>query len=449
MPGDSETSQWRYLRLAAYLASLAAMILLVAFASKPLFYDEPWYLNTVGYLNEFGFSHEFFAKYPGYAGPLITFVHSALEPITHLHAPGVRLVSVGGLIVCLLALAWAAKSIGAKAPWLAGLSLLAIPMVWGSSTLAMTETPAIALGCLGVAAYLASLKASTRWSGWGLALAGGILFSLGITGRQTFLAAIPALALVGLSKEWRAHAAFFVVGSLMVAGPLFLEWGGLSSQFNQARVAANQTRTFNLAYGFLSFGYGAIAALILSPRLFSSLSRKWLILAFAGGIFINLVAFRMHFLPALGIAQSILPDAMLGPMTLLGGSIFFGIGSAFAGTLLHHMWVNQRDSIQLALLAAAGILFFTPVCIAHTFGGRYVFVALPFLLLACLRYQTGNEKWRFARHSIGIAAGIAVGVTQLYIVPIKLWDTAWAPELHLYFPHLLDAHPELLEMIKQ
>src|SRR5262249_15850921 len=111
----------------------------------PLAFDEPWFMATIPLLKQWGFSVEFLRRFPGAPGPLYTVVQFALEPITHLRPPGIRLVNLsflGTLILeiwGLLRMTGLSKDAGAQA-----LAIMGIPILWTMSGLAMTEVPAMA-----------------------------------------------------------------------------------------------------------------------------------------------------------------------------------------------------------------------------------------------------------------------------------------------------------------
>jgi hypothetical protein len=110
-------------------------------------------------------------------------------------------------------------------------------MIWATTTIALTEIPAMFFASLAVIAtertiHLASSKevAGNRLQICLLGFAAGTCLGLAILGRQSYLVAIPLMFMPFLNRKNISSWAFvtlpILIAFCIVAGPLFWIWGG-------------------------------------------------------------------------------------------------------------------------------------------------------------------------------------------------------------------------------
>lgn len=440
--GGGRGEEW-WLALAGLLLWIV-LAGLAAFSSKAPFFDEPWYLNHVGYIHEFGLGRRFLAEYPGYAGPLFPLLHWVLEPITGLRVPWVRLVNVALLGVTILLVGRTVRISGAGGTGSWGVMLLAAPMAWTVGGLALTEVPALVLVQSGILLLWVSWKRSGTIDGGVavplvLALAGGVLVSLGIIGRQTYLALLAAPAAVGVFfREHRIPTIAFIVGALVVPALVFGVWGGPEPPF--CRALYEERAPLSLHHALLSFGYGSIVMLLISPRWFIGVPVRWVVAVFAAALAANVFLLHREWVPMRGVLSSLLPESLVGMIGVGTVAGLYTVAVVFGATLVHRGFDARKVNPELLFATvAAFLLLLTPIRITHVFGSRYIVPAIPFLILAAAPGLVPS-RWAIVRLVLGASLGIASLSGQLYRP--SGGDPTWSPRLKVHYPHLMEGFRE-------
>ena len=120
------------------LLSFFAMIGLVAKSPDKFLYDEPYFAVLALLLRQDGFTPKFLNALNAAPGPLCAVVQTIFEPVTHLRPVGMRFVNVFLLVLLVLVLTSWLKSEGEHF-WIAGLSVLVVPMTWVVSGMALSR----------------------------------------------------------------------------------------------------------------------------------------------------------------------------------------------------------------------------------------------------------------------------------------------------------------------
>ena len=249
------------------LVTVVGTIILVAsvlITNKPPTYDELNILREVNHLKEKGLSLDFLNNYGLGHGPLPVFLQYMLEPLTSLKPPGIRLVNLGFLFALAITQFFILRRLGSNSVVSSSLSIVAAPMIWVMSGMALSEMPAMALAALALLLLLVSVEDVKDKTSMVCAIVGGLALGVSIVGRQPFLTillALPVLAPGG--RKSSANLILFCLAALVLPTILFSVWGGLTSPGAVSNVVG-----ISFYHGALSLGYGAILILIWAPRYF-------------------------------------------------------------------------------------------------------------------------------------------------------------------------------------
>jgi len=138
------------------------LVLITVFHQQPPLYDEPLFIPNVYLFEQYGLTKEFLLKINEQApGPLYQFIHYPLRGITHLQTPGIRLVNtalLGLMILLLTAIITQLSKVEKKQAFLLALNMMAIPMVWNVSGMALTEIPPMFFATLSIFLLLHALR---------------------------------------------------------------------------------------------------------------------------------------------------------------------------------------------------------------------------------------------------------------------------------------------------
>ena len=115
---------------------------------QPPLFDEVYFVKNFELFEKHGLSKEFLVKMDNQApGPLYELVHFAFKPLTGLTTPGIRLVNVFllGLTILLLArIIGIYRNISFAQSLPFAVALMAVPMVWQVTGLALTTNVPLA-----------------------------------------------------------------------------------------------------------------------------------------------------------------------------------------------------------------------------------------------------------------------------------------------------------------
>ena len=401
------------------VVALSAIVLccLVALSPAAPVYDEGWYLATLPLLQRHGLSFAFLTSIPGPAGPTYTFVYAVVEKLFGLNLPWARFTGVGLLTASslLVASALAARQLQRAmlpaSPLLLGAILIALPLVGVSAGMALTEMPAFFFVCLFLCILFWSYPSRTfsiYGSLFGAGVA-GLALGIAILGRQNYLVIPLCLILLvrrGDGSWFRSDLAFMSVvflTALLVVAPVLIAWGGFVPP-----QTASVSYGYSIRNGLFGAGYAGVIVLILAPQIYRPLSERWYILAaMAFGSIVFILLQNAEHLPAHAMLFRLGP-----PWTSVAGAVFAillaGLGLATIAALIHHLVANF-DSVMVRFSTSVALLgLLTNAKVTHQFSSRYVFVFIPFLILALANNVCPN--WQFP---LRLAIGGLIGAMSL------------------------------------
>jgi hypothetical protein len=412
---------WRGLLLASWAVAATTLLIMVALvAASPLrpVYDEGWFLDTVRLLARDGVSLQFLHEFPGAAGPTFTLVFAAVDSLFGLSFPWLRLVNIA-LLVATAALVWRCLALTrqgdaqapAQGPALTGAMLVVLPTAGVSAGMALTEMPAAFFAILAIA-LLAEALAGRGISAMACAALGGITLAAAILGRQNYLILLPCVVLAmrrrgrtpNRDDVWRVG--LMAVITIALVTPVFVVWGGLVPQ--RTAWSAGGLAPDNVVRGA---GYAGLILLLLAPRICAPLLRKpWLIT-------LALAAIPLAFWPGDGfVPMRGTLAAMFGvrSLTLIAWAAAYLLSfAALAFTIgfARHLW-RHRDHWMTRMSGAFVLLgLLSNAKITHQFSSRYVFIVLPFMIIAA---APAIRLTRWTPLQMTSAAGISLAALASY-----------------------------------
>ena len=379
---------------------------LIAVSPARLIYDEVYYMQAAHILAASGsFDVLMHTRSDIAAGPLYPYLHVLASPLTGFAAPVIRYVNFACLLITLAALAWTLRLMGQSTPWLRAAMLLAVPMIWPTSGMALTELPALALVSLAVALAghgIVTRSGPVRLSVFALS---GLLAGIAVTGRQTYLPGLAGYALLALGERRLtvpALAALALAGTALA--PMLIAWHGLTppwqTQISQGLVPE---------HGVLAFVYLAAATALIAPGFFRSVyaqpNLRWVMLAAV--ILAVLVCIGTGFRIAVAKqAVDMLPQLLQVPVQIGATVVMVALAVALLIAGLANLIEQRRDRIFVLLIVLALALDGTAIAVSHQFSSRYVLAAFPFVLLALQRWWQ-CDGWAVFRLGLGAAMGLA------------------------------------------
>ena len=405
-------------RISWILIGLANFGLLVLLARSPAhsIYDETWFIGTLDIAKQDGvFTRNFLLDYPGTPGPMYTVLLYGLQHFIPFSYPALRLLNVfflsadAGLIWLLLRIAPSEMAGGQVTPALVAAFFTVLPTVATSGGMTLTEMPSIffallfLLGVLLAAEHEKDVIVAAL-----LALLSGLAVAISILGRQNLLLLVFCLPLLIRFRNGMPDLkdtltlGFAGAVALALVGPIFLLWGG----FIPPKLAVNG-QGFTPWYGILSLGYAGLIAALLAPGIYCDLRPR----AFAGIAAVGLVVtflFGSPTVPARSVLSRFAGDSALAIMGY-GFSFFCAlVATAFLAAIGKYLWGNRTDRMTLYCGCAAVVGLLSNAKVTVQFSSRYVFVFLPFLVLALA------PKVRASCHlPLRIALGAGIGLLSL------------------------------------
>ena len=385
--------------------------ILIWLGTNPLTYDEPWYLSSVHLIRQYGLSSEFLRNLPGPAGPLYPVIHYLLEPITKLEPPAVRWINPLLTLITLYSLFWILRAQKTEHAGIKACSLLAIPMVWTSSGLALTEIPALCAYTIHLCfLFMALSYRSYHRILW--ALLSGLMLGLSILGRQPLLLVLFCFIIWGYSsKAARIVLITTSISALLIFLPVFFIWRGLVPP--QTSTVA---RGFSFNHLWIGLSYSAILFIIICPR--------WLILKRSIWIPILLASVLLNFLLD---GESILPMTRLSSplfspeLRSFFGKVFIGVfrgvGLVFFLSCLSNAYHNRRNPIPLFFLTVLLSQILSMAAVAHQASSRYLLTAAPSFVLLASSYR--RDKFILYRFTLGACLGALLLIAHLGFHPLK------------------------------
>ena len=393
--------------LGSLLCLLAGFI---ALSPEVPIYDETLYLESAWFLHRhFDFSALMATRLDVAAGPFYAYLHHFAGPLTGLRPPAIRYVNLSALIIAILATAATIRRIGYDQPLARAAMLLAVPMIWPTSGLALTELPALALVSIAVLAVVIAIGDSTARQ-WPLLLLAGLSAGLAITARQTYLPALAGLLLIGVCRRQLlgpALAAIFV--AVAVASPMIMAWHGLAPPWQQS------TTGFSAVHGIMAFIYLATVTLLIAPGFFVSAMEDHRVRVAAG---MAIAAASVAILGTgirLDIAGRVfmrLPLPLQLPAQMAVSAAMGCVAAAMVVATAIHLWRRRADRPFLLLGLLTVVMTGTAAGILWQFSSRYVLAAFPFALLLLQPWLTIN-RWAVARMIGGAILGM-LSLTTYY-----------------------------------
>jgi hypothetical protein len=389
---------------AVLLVAFLALVTLVAMSPNRLLYDEAYFADYVSRLHQYGFSPRFLNSLNAAPGPLCAVVQVIFEPLTHLRPVAMRFVNVFLLATLILVLVtWLKREVNEY--WVAGCSVLVVPMTWIVAGMALSEMSAIVFVALSLYLQFRGLDAlgkSHSAPAW--FLVAGICLGIAVWGRQPFLllAGIPVLIAL-MERRLRLSAAIFVGAASALAIPLFVIWRGLLPPSQHSAQEG-----FSVLHGLTSFGYAGICFILLGAR------SRWLppkvVLGLVGLTFIaNGFLGALALYPARSIVDRFLAKSMVPLYGNLSGSLFLSCGVVFPVVLIRIIWDIRRDLRRLTLNAGLLCVTASPMFDVHQYSSRYTAMSLPYLILAAQPWR----RWRLET-VMTAALGCGLGFLSLY-----------------------------------
>lgn len=420
--GQNAQARWPLVAGAALLALLGGLI---ALSPRVLIYDERYYMEASWFLiDRFDFFAMMSTPLDVAAGPFYAYLHYFLAPLTELRPPAIRFVNWACLAGVIVANAAIIRRLGHDHGVARAAMVLAVPMIWSTSGLALTELPALLLVSLAVLATVAAVTA-TPARAWLLLAVAGVCAGLALLARQTYLPALIGFLLVGIGNRRLLAPALLASGlALVVFSPLVIAWGGLTPPW-QIPLGG-----ISIAHGVMAFVYLATATLLIAPDYFlTALANRRFRLAGLAAIGLTMLLLGVTGL-RLDIASQViarLPIGLQEPGRLAATLVMSAIASGMAVATLFHLWQERGNSRLLALGLLTMMMTGTAAGIVFQFSSRYVLGAFPFALLMLQPWVAAN-RWAALRLAIGALLGCA-SLTAYYrnATPFNAKDYIFAP----------------------
>jgi hypothetical protein len=370
------------------LGGLVTQIVIIIIFSRFPLYDEPYYLHNVALLHEYGLSIAYLMHHEGSAGPLYSVLHYLLEPITHLRTPYIRLVNISLMIGTIYFLGRTLKLLHFSGSY--ALCVLAIPMTYIISGLALTEIPAMFFFSAGI--YLI-IKISSNHTPYSAAiiysLAGGIFMSFAILGRQPYLLTLAALPILFWNKKNYLRSGFLliltIVASLGLPCYIFYLWNGLVAppDSNVYEGLAMEGVLYRPEFFLLCLAYFSIIFIIIAPGLFvlpNRRERRLLLLLFIFLLAVNYHFEVIRFLPIRAVIIKIIPAKYIQTTEVLCGTGLVLLGMYFITTLLRQLHKKAYPKELVFYSFASLLIAISCMKITWGFSSRYAAQAIPMLI---------------------------------------------------------------------
>ena len=392
------------------------LVLLTIYHKQPPLYDEPLFIPNVYLFEKYGLSKEFLLNINQQApGPLYQFIHYPLRCITHLQTPGIRLVNtalLGLMILLLTAMITRIHTANRKQAFILALTVMAVPMVWTVSGMALTEIPPMFFATLSILLLWFALQRqeSALPVSLFMALLAGFALGMAILGRSPFLIMVPAAGAL-LINNFRSTGRWLLLiiycgVALAMCLPVFYIWKGLTPP-QQAFTAAGG---LDMEHGMLAFAYGALITFLLAPGWFYFSKR--VILYMLGGyvvlLLLNITLIRWEYGPLSVAMEKILPAALMRLYPFIMAPALAAVAIYFVICSALRAWERRTEPFFLFLLAAAMLMLATSFKVTHLFSSRYVAQAAPFFVLLLLRY----DQFTYSK-VLRTVTGMVIGLLSL------------------------------------
>ena len=390
----AKENYFTYIGIAGYLT----ILFITLWHRQPPLFDEVVFIPNVYLLERLGLTREFLYNIDNQApGPLYQFIHYPLKPLTHLTTPGIRLVNVVllGLLVLLLSkiLMKLSKFSFSKSLSIA-VGIIAVPMVWQVSGLALSEMPTMFFSILSILVLIYSIQSEEKsLVGSSLmAILAGAFLGLSILGRAPFVMIVPATGSLLLGQQrnmnrWRIII-LYAATALSISLPVFFIWKGLVPP-RQAFVGAGG---ISLWHGTLAFAYGALLTIIIAPGWFILNKR---ILTLLGALYlvilvVNKLWWGFTYYPLSEALKKIFPPGFMDLYPYIISPFLFVLGFYFLACSVYRAWEKRQDVFFVFILLCGLLILASTAKVTHLFSTRYVAQAAPFFVLVLATYDKFN-----------------------------------------------------------
>ncbi len=403
------------------LVGLVTQIVIIIIFNRFPVYDERYYLYNVSLLHEYGLSKTYLLHHTGSAGPLYSVLHYLLEPITQLRMPYIRFVNISLLLGTIYFLGLTLKLLHFSGSY--ALCVLAIPMTYTISGLALTEIPAIFFFSAGL--YLI-IKISSNHTPYPTAiihsLTGGIFVSFAILGRQPYLLTLAALPILFWNKKNYIRSGLLllltIVASLALPCYIFYLWNGLvaPADSNVYENLARKGVSYRPEFFLLCLAYFSIIFIIIAPGLFvlpGKREKQFLLLMYIFLLAVNYQFNVIKFLPISGVIIKIIPAEYIQIAEVLCGTGVILLAIYFISALFWQL--HKKVYPKELLFYSFAMLLIAISCLKITWGfsSRYAAQALPMLIPVGAYFFKRNNSSVYR-----IIAGVVLGLMSFatYII---------------------------------
>ncbi len=402
----------RKLLLLLGIGGYAFLLLITLLHHQPPLFDEPLFVRNLFLMEKEGLSSRFLLEMNDQApGPLYQMIHYPLYFITQWKMPGLRMVNMtllAGITFMLIRIIVQHYKINPSTAFLYALNIMAVPMIWQVSGMALTEIPPIFFSLLAIYWLLLSIRPmqsvtiSILYS-----LLAGAAMGLAVLGRSPFIVMIPASGIL-LLHHWRDSRRWtlvilFAVTALAICAPVLYIWKGLMPP-KQALVAAGG---FSLWHGILAFAYGAMMTIIIAPSWFIYNRRIILGLLITYVVFAVLNIFVLHYsyAPLSEALEKVLPAALMHIYPFVISPLLATIALYYLVCSLYQAWQRRDEETYIFLLASCLLILATSCGVTHLFSSRYVAQAAGLTVLLLVPYDR-ISYWKLARFAVGMLIGL-------------------------------------------
>jgi hypothetical protein len=390
-----------------FLVSSGCFLLLVGcvlLSPSRACFDEVFHLHLASDFKDIGWRPALISPQNQTApGPLYPAVHLLFSPLTHLQTPTVRWVNVACLAGVIFLLAQQIPNGGIKERGVAATSILAVPFLWPTAGMALTEVPALFAFSVFTLTFRNLLRSGDATSALSITLScvSGISLGLAILGRQTYLVVVPCVAamLMWTPRKW-LELFLCIAIALLSCSWLFLLWHGLVPP-SQRRVASG----LHWDHGVLSISYVATATLFLNPKWMKPRRFVDIIISLAIGIALAFLTRDYATPPAKSLLLHAVGARMALPIGFAIGTVLTVLSVIWIANTIQKGWPRRHQDIIVFTYLMLFSLIAAPVPISY-FSSRYVVGLLGALLLVV--YSPGlSRPWWAVRMILGSIAGAA------------------------------------------
>ena len=404
-----------HIALIVAIAAIVGLGVMIILSPHRLVYDENGNLSNVREVLQVGWHAALTSPASlSAAGPLFTAVQLGCEPLTKLQAPAIRFPNFCLFVGLFFLLGGMTRSLRLANPMFVALSVIAVPFVWASVGMALTELPALfcfTAGtwlCVELAKNENALSLGRRLT---FALGAGVLLGLACLGRQTYLVTLAGLFAL-FRRETITWVSALMVGIVLVlvAGWLFWIWGGLSPP-SLKHINAG----VRWSHAVLSFAYLGLATLFIEPRWFVegrpiSLTKSSILIYGSCGIAVAIgLAFPFTpIVPAHTLIRRLIPAVLSSWCPRLVSAFVAGFAWLWLIRFWREFWLVRKERQWVFLYVVLFLLGLTPMAISHQFSSRYVLMSISLLVLILGKMRAVIGWAYIARLIIGASLGAAI-----------------------------------------